>query len=224
MTCTIRTGSPARALWRAELLYLPPSWIEEHAYDILESHPLGTGEHDYALLFITETLSGPLPTSFPSLSVDSREATGFTGDQVLAAAYPAEFVKGAAARNDLNAATTIAPIRQMLTFSEQLVDVISLGGTVVAQSGSSGGAVLNVWGNLIGLIVTTSEGDTTAVRDLRAITMAHVDRGLQKHLGKNLQELLEENPRMLVTNFAENNTPALSEILLRAIAQKNPGL
>lgn len=220
MSCIIRAGSPARSAWRAQLLYVPARWIEENARDILEPHPLGTGEHDYALLYIYEALDGtPLPKSFPALPFDLREATGFTGDQVLAAAYPAEFVKGAAARNDLYITSTIAQIRQMLTFSERLVDVISLGGTVVAQGGSSGGAVVNLWGYLIGLMVTTSEGDTTAMRDLRAITMAHIDRSFTLHTGKDLREFLEGDPAILAKNFATNAAPTLSQILANAIAK-----
>ena len=54
----------------------------------------------------------------------------------------------------------------------------SLGGVIEAQSGSSGGAVVNAWGRLIGLISTTSEGDTTDARDLRAVTLSYINRDL----------------------------------------------
>ena len=52
--CVIRTGSPAAPEYRAELLYLPPAWVQENATNLSETVPLGTGERDYALLYVTE--------------------------------------------------------------------------------------------------------------------------------------------------------------------------
>jgi len=51
--CTVRGGNPASPLYRAELLYLPPAWILENAALIDVALPSGTGERDYALLFVT---------------------------------------------------------------------------------------------------------------------------------------------------------------------------
>jgi hypothetical protein len=80
--CIIRTGNPAAPRYVADLLYLPPAWIVENARTMYEAVPMGTGERDYALLHVCETISGePLPAIFPALGYTTRDLTlGSVGD------------------------------------------------------------------------------------------------------------------------------------------------
>lgn len=191
LSCTIRTGSPVIVRWVPKILYIPPVWVKAHAEEITDQRPLGTGEHDYALLLVARSVDGsPLPSTFPSLPFDTREAIGFQGDSVLAASYPAEFVGSLTAQFNFYSASSVTTIQQLLTFGKGTVDLISLGGIIEAQSGSSGGAVVNAWGRLIGIIATTSEGDTTALRDLRAITMSYISRDLAAQTQFDLPTIL----------------------------------
>ncbi|TSC86959.1 MAG: hypothetical protein G01um10148_64 [Parcubacteria group bacterium Gr01-1014_8] len=220
VTCKIRVGSPARAMWYPEIVFFPSKWISKHASSIVESSPVGTGEHDYAILRIARTIDGtPLPNTFHYLPIDTREGIGFAGDPILIAAYPAEFGGSAAARDSLYASTVFTNIKQMLTFSEKLVDTISLGGTVLAQSGSSGGAVINYWGHLIGIVSTTSEGETTQTRDLRAITTAHIDRSVRDHTGMSLTSLLSQDPQAFAQEFS-SEAKVLAGILVEEVTKK----
>ncbi|HTR18563.1 MAG TPA: trypsin-like peptidase domain-containing protein [Candidatus Paceibacterota bacterium] len=215
LKCVVRTGSPARAQWQAVVLFIPPAWVSIHASEILNQHPTGTGEHDYALLYIVGSTAGtPLPTQFPYISPDTREAIGFPGDQVLAASYPAEFIGGIAAQYDLFAASSITTIKQLLTFSSGTPDLLSLGGIIVAQSGSSGGAVLNAWGRLIGIITTTSSGTTTASRDLRAVTLSYINTDLATQSGQDLGAFLQGTPTQEVENFNKTTAPALVNLYI----------
>ncbi|MBM3261163.1 hypothetical protein FJY93_01970 [Candidatus Kaiserbacteria bacterium] len=192
LSCLIRIGSPARALWTAEILFIPPVWVNEHIDEINTDKPMGTGEHDYALLRVTgSTDNAPLPQSFPFLPFDTREVIGFLGDFVLGAAYPAEFVGGLHAHNNLFAASSVSKIDKLLTFHGDTVDMISIGGVIEAQSGSSGGAVVNAWNKLIGLITTTSEGKTTADRTLHATMMSYINRDLKVQTGQDLATYLQ---------------------------------
>ncbi|MBI5003681.1 trypsin-like peptidase domain-containing protein [Candidatus Kaiserbacteria bacterium] len=192
LVCSIRIGSPATPRWKAEVLYIPPVWVTAHVGEINTSHPQGTGEHDYALLRITGSIdSSPALSSFPYLSFDTREVIGFLGDPVLGAAYPAEFVGGYSALNNLNVVSSVSTIDQLMTFDVNSVDMISIGGVIEAQSGSSGGAVVNAWNKLIGIITTTSEGVTTAERKLHAITMSYVDRDIKTQTGQYLDTYLQ---------------------------------
>jgi len=217
LACTIRTGSPAKSAWIAEVLYMPPVWVDAHAAEISSSHPAGTGEHDYALLRITGSVDGsPLPASFPSLSFDTREVIGFLGDLVLGAAYPAEFVGSSNTQDNLNAVSSVSSIAQLLTFGTKTVDAISLGGVIEAQAGSSGGAVVNAWNKLIGVITTTSEGDTTAQRTLRAVTMSHINRDIQAQTGSDLTTFLQGD---LAAREEEFNTAWLQHLLDMYIKQ-----
>jgi len=215
--CVIRVNSPARPKWHARLIYLPRTWIELHAPDILNSNAKGTGENDFSLLKITGSVDGlPLPDTFPFVDVDPSETVVVTGDPVMVAAYPAEFVGGAAARNSLYASTVFTSITQLLTFTENLVDVVSVSGTALAQSGSSGGAFVNVRGLLVGLIVTTTIADTTGDRNLHAITSAHIDRSLQIHEGKTLKEYLQTSESNGGSAFNQD-LKKLSNVLTNAI-------
>lgn len=215
--CLIRTGSPARASWHAKLLYISPWWISKHASEITQSHTLGTGENDFALLLIDSAVNDqPLPTSFPFIVPDVRESIAFEDDEVLVASYPAGFVGSITAQNGLYPVTTTTRIKQLMTFETGSVDVIDVGGVVVAQAGSSGGAVINRWNKLVGLLVTSSVGMTTQDRSLRADTLAHVDRSLADSTGMHLQEFLQGDLRTRQAWFAREVLPALKTKILAA--------
>lgn len=209
--CVVRTGSPARATYTAELIALPKAWVAKHAADIRLEYPTGTGENDWALLYITGTVDGsPLPDEFPFLPIDARHAITQTNDTTLLAAYPAGFLGSASLRRDLWSVSTIATVQRLYTFTEQLVDILSFGGTIVAQGGASGGAVVNQWGNLVGIIVTSSTGATTAERDLRAVTMSHIDASIAAETGLHLHDYLESgNFSEKVDTFSAAMSPAL---------------
>lgn len=210
LSCVIRSGSPATAHWTAQVLYIPTVWVNSHYSDINNAHSTGTGEHDYALLQITGSIDGSaLPQSFPSVSPDVRDHVAFFGDQVLGAGYPAEFIGGISAENALFAASSVSNISQLLTFSSQTVDAIAIGGVIEAQEGSSGGAVVNAWNRLVGIITTTSEGTTTAARDLHAITLSYIDRDIQTQTGNNLQSLLSGDLGTKTIDFTQNTAPTL---------------
>ncbi len=209
LSCTIRSGSPAAPKWRAEVMYLPPVWVQEHVQEIKSQRAYGTGEHDYALLLITQPLEGLPPAAYPYLPIDTRHAIGFEGDPVLVASYPAELIGGFAAQNSLYAISSHTTIQKLLTFVAQTIDLISLGGVIGAQSGSSGGAAVNAWGRLVGLVVTTSAGDTTGERDLRALTLSYIDRDLAVQTGHNLTEILSADVNILTSDFRQKTVPTL---------------
>jgi hypothetical protein len=220
LSCQIRIGAPASAAYATEVLYIPPVWVNAHVTEINTAHPMGTGEHDYALLRITGTVGNQnLPATFPYLPFDTREAIGFLGDQVLGASYPAEFLGGMAAENDLYPVSSISPISQLLTFASSTVDVISIGGVVEAQSGSSGGPVVNQWGYLIGLIATTSDAPTTAARDLRAITLSYINRDIETQTGSSLSAFLSGDLAAKESSFNNETAPGLLKQYLRLLSQ-----
>jgi len=178
--CVVRTGSPATPAYTAELLYLPPPWVEANSSQIISQEAMGTGENDYSFLLITGPVSSgtPYPASFPALVMNTSDPSINTN--VFLAAYPAGFLGGTTIQMDLYASSALSMVQTLYTFENPSnVDLISLGGTVVAQSGSSGGAVINAGtGSLIGIITTETQGTTTASRDLNAITIAHINRSL----------------------------------------------
>jgi S1-C subfamily serine protease len=217
--CVIRAGSPAYPAYNAELIYISPTWVADNKNVLIETAPKGTGEHDYAFLLITDKVDGsPLLDPIPFLPIGLAE-NYFAGQYVLLDSYAAGFLGGQSILQDLYQTSAIATTSQIYTFGSSTADLISLPGTVVSQSGSSGGAVVDGDGNLVGLISTETEGDTTGDRSLQAITTTYINRDLQSESGSSIADLLAF-PVTYAQNFNANIAPQLTEILTDAILQK----
>lgn len=190
VSCIVRTGSPAYPRYTAELMFLPPSWIRDNARKIVLEAPTGTGERDYALVRITGGVSSSvtLPSSFPFLLVATTPPD--VGTDVIQAGYAAGFLGTVTIQNELYASSAWTKVRDIFTFNANTVDLVSLGGSIVAQGGSSGGPVANPDGVLMGVIVTNTGSGDTSTRDLRAITTSYIVRDFELERGKSLQSVL----------------------------------
>ena len=219
LACTIRSGTPAVAHWKAEVLYMPSVWVDEHAKDLNAERPRSTGEHDYALLRITSRVDGSsIASPLPFIPIDTRDKLEFPGDPVLVAGYPAEFIGGIAASSNLYPVSSVTTIKQLLTFETGSVDLFSVGGVIEAQGGSSGGAVVNSWNYLLGIITTTSEGATTADRDLRIITLDYINRDMLVQTGGSIGEKISGDVAQKSLDFQTEVAPALIEKFLAKIS------
>ena len=214
--CIVRVGSPARALYKVEPIFISPSWIQNNADNITQQSPTGTGEDDYALLLITEYTdkNKTLPKIFPFISPLYNSGDISIGEDVLLAAYPAGFLSGISIAKDLYISSAITKIIGVFTFKEGALDLFSIGGSIVAQQGSSGGAVVNRKNELLGIIVTSSEAENTQDRDLRAITIAHINRSFMKDTGFDLQTLFSGNIKAEVDAFNKNIATELTRLLV----------
>ena len=88
-----------------------------------------------------------------------------------------------------------------------------------AQSGSSGGAVVNPWGKLIGVITTTSEGVTAFQRDMRALSLSYVSRDLQIQTGRTLEGFLQGDVHETAASFNATIAPGLIQLYLAHMSQ-----
>lgn len=225
LDCDIRTGNIAKETYKAKLLYLSPLWIEKNAKNIIEQRPKGIGENDFAFLLITSTTKGEISqTTFPYLAINSAEEIP-VGLPVLLTSYPAGLLGGVNVALTLGLLSTLSTIKELFTFSEeapQHLDLLSLGGNIAAQSGSSGGAVTaRTSGELIGLITTNTKAATTDEADLRAITLSHIDRSIQKQTGENLATFLAKDPQETSKAFHETEFGRLKELLEAVLTGEN---
>lgn len=214
--CIIRGGSPATPFYDAKILYLSPSWARENSGAVRQENPVGTGEHDFALLLITRSIRNDalLPDTFPFLAPEFDRDNIKDGDPVLLASYPAGFLGSIAVQKDLYQVSTIASIAELFTFQDGSVDLFSIIGNIVAQKGSSGSGVVSLrTGKVLGIVVTSSEGATTADRELQAIVFAHMSESMKKDIGFTLKQFLAGDPAVEATSFAKNISPALLQIL-----------
>jgi hypothetical protein len=218
-SCSIRTGSPATAAYKARLLYIPTSWVSQNASQILSNDAIGTGERDYAFLYVTgPTQFAPTPpSSFASLTFSTLARK--LNEPVLLAGYPAGFLDATGVQRTLYPTSAVSKIQSVWTFeSASNIDLISLGGTAVAQGGSSGGAVVDLADNqVIGVIANEADAATTAGRDLRAITFGHVDRSLSADGQGGIYSLLAGDLNQKSKDFTATTVPALAQKLLDVI-------
>jgi S1-C subfamily serine protease len=213
--CIVRTGSPAASRYTAELLYIPPTWVQENAELINDSAPTGTGERDYALLYVSGTITGePLPAQFPALSVDSDLLPiSIKNSAVTAAGYPARDLLERGISTDLLAQKAETSISELYTFGSNYADVFSVRGSLVGAEGASGGPIINSNGEVIGMIATRGDDEVDGAGSLRAITLSHINRTISEETGFTLAENLNGNLSYRAGIFANTMTPFLIQLL-----------
>lgn len=213
--CVIRQGNPAVAKYKVELLYLPPAWIQQNAAVIDAAAPMGTGERDYALLYVSEPLTEePLPARFPALAVDTELLPHtIKGEPVEAAGYPATDLIANGASTPLIPKKATTSITELYTFGSNYADVISIGGSTVGAEGSSGGPVINSLGKAIGIIVTRGDDEADGKGSLRAITLSHIERTILEETGFSLAKNISGNLPFRAKIFNETLSPFLINIL-----------
>jgi hypothetical protein len=213
--CLVRTGSPAVAKYHAELLYIPPAWVQENANMVDDAVPMGTGERDYALLYVTTRVSGDaLPAMFPALGIDTDLLPLSTQDNtVVAAGYPATDLITHGPNTALLAKKASTTVSELYTFGSNYADVFSIRGSVVGAEGASGGPIVNAEGKVIGMIATRGNDEIDGEGSLRAITLSHINRTITEETGFSLAENLNGNLSHRAEIFNETLTPFLIGLL-----------
>jgi S1-C subfamily serine protease len=218
-SCIIRNGNPAAPRYHAELLYISPAWIKNNASLIDNKAPSGTGERDYALLYVTSSMDdSPLPKQFPALAFDAAPMTRtVTNNQVTAAGYPAgAFLRGGS-DTDLFPREATTSIADLYTFTTNQADVIALRGSSMGEQGASGGPVLNRKGAVIGMITTRGNDTTDGAGSLHAITLTHINSTITQETGISLASNLVGNVPTRAIAFASTMSPFLTNILVGAL-------
>lgn len=218
-SCYIRTGSPAKNAYSAELIYISPTWVKENKATFLETKPRGTGEHDFAFLAITGTISQtPLPSHFISIPFAPVSTDIKVGDHVGTASYAAEFISSSEVRSSLYPTIKFADINDVFTFDERGVDIFDVAAGSAAQAGSSGGVVINEDGRLIGIISTRDISGGLSLRTLQAITPDHMRDSFLHDVGENLDAYLRDSIPTLIRKF-EDTAVELQDILFETLME-----
>ncbi len=213
--CVVRQGSPATAKYEAGLLYVSPAWIIHNASQISADKPSGTGENDFALLYVTRAMEGDLPATFPSL-LPNPTAPLASPLEVRAAGYPAEMLTIENTGKPLVPTIATTSIAQLFTFGSGEIDLVAIAPSTVGEQGSSGGPIVNEDGSLIGLIVTRGNTRKEGAQSLRALTIAYIDRTLREETGLDLAHTLAGDIPHRAKAFHETVAPYLQKLLLNA--------
>lgn len=213
MECAIRRENMPAFGYTANLLYLPSQWIEENKSTITQSNPRGTGEMDYALLYITGNTNPILgkPDSFPSTSFDTREGIAEINDAVTVAGYPGNHKSLLEITRSRPLVIENVRVRDVFTFSGNNVDIMQTSETNVAQTGSSGGGVFEN-NTLMGTIVSIAPGSNNQSK-INALTTAYIDRHIKQTTGRNLPNFVSGDVEAKSQAFQSTVAPLLSRIL-----------
>lgn len=213
--CVIRTGNPATPRYKAELLYISPTWIFNNASLITQERPRGTGERDYALLYVSESVEDTtLPERFPSLPLQVALLPRSTeGKDVMLGGYPAGALLRGGADAALEPVIAESSVGSLYTFGSNYADLFAVTESLVGEEGASGGPIIDSeTGKTIGLIVTrgdASEGE----RSLRALTLSYLDRTMQEETGFSLAQNMQGDIAIRGQIFKSAIVPFLAGIL-----------
>ncbi len=217
--CYIRTGDPARATYEAELLYISPAWVLKNAPQIIARTPVGTGERDYALLYITGGLNNkPLPKSFPALRFNATPFNlNYVPHPIIASGYPAvsPFAKGG--DGELVRVSATSSITELMTFATDTPDLFTISGTTVGEQGASGGPITTADGTLIGLISTRGDDAQFGAGSLRALTMSYIAHTYQEETTISLLEGMSGDLHLRARRFNDALVPILQQLLMQEL-------
>jgi len=220
--CVIRGGNPAVAQYKAELLYISPTWVFENAKLITEESPVGTGERDYALLYISKTLdNAPLPTRFPVIPIDTALlARSMERASVVTAGYPAGALFRNGADAELTPVVAETTIGSLYTFGSNYADLFSISESPVGEQGASGGPIVTPADkDAIGLIVTKGDAEVEGENSLRALTLSYIDRTMVEETGFSLTQNMQGDVALRGNIFKNEMVPFLASILEAELAE-----
>jgi len=205
VSCEIRTGSPAVSAYKAKLAFISPYWVRDNASVITEAMPVGTGENDFAILAVTEftqATSSPLASHiFPHVPLASAPSAINTPAAI--ASYGAQFLNSDQIRSALYPTVVLGSIKDIFTFGTNTPDVLTFGGSVAAQEGSSGGGIVDASGSLIGTITTSITTGTLENRSVSAITASYMRAEYLKESGRTIDTLFAQSNAATVADFAQ---------------------
>jgi len=212
--CSVRTGSPAETMYTASVLYFPTDWAKENILENLNAQN-GTGEHDFALMYITGIRKGYSAPGFSALDV-ATSSIKVDGDSVTLGGYPSENLDFKDTQNKLERVITSTTITNISSFGENTFqDTYTLASSTVGGLGSSGGPVLDGSNNVIGII--TSKSTNKDSHALRAISIPYIDRMIQARTSFSLHTILESDlalrARVSRILLPEGTMPALTKII-----------
>lgn len=202
--------------YTVDVLYISPEWIRENYNLINSSNPRGTGEFDYAFLYITGSVNPTTkkPSSFPYANFSLNDSKYEIGRNVKVAGYPGAPTKISEIFSSGILKKDTVPIIDVFTFNRTSIDVISTDKTIVGAKGSSGGGVFDSSNNLIAIISTTNGEQNDAY--INAITTTYINNSLKDSENKSVSSLLSD-PEGEVESFDWLYGTSLSKLLIDQI-------
>ncbi len=210
-SCNIRTGSPAKNSYKADVIYLSPTWVANNSNSLTRLNSVGTGANDYA--FLRLKTSSQNNTVNPVTSSDISTEKNSISQKIILGGYPSENITADQLDKNLKFVSENSSITDLYGINgDDTKDLISTEATTLAQKGSSGGAIFSSQGILTGIMVATTLTDN-GLKNIRGIALSYINQNLISSYGKTIYELIN-SADSVESDFKLNNLKKLSEILL----------
>lgn len=218
ISCSIRTGSPAQAAYRAEPAYVSSQWVGANPKTLVSAGARGTGEHDFAVLVITESATPiPLPGSFPYIQLTSSETP--QGAELALGTYGAQELSSKQIQSSLFPTLALAKVKNRFSFENGRIDLLALTGSAASQQGSSGGGVANAKGELVGIVTTSTQTGDISSRETRVVTAAHMRASFKADSGEEFDSYFKNGTKKDFVEVFTDDSKRLGTFLVKELGR-----
>ncbi len=218
VSCKIRMGNPAVTMYKAAIIYISPPWMEQNRDMLTKESVLGTGEHDIALLAITDGVGTyTKPSIFPFVPLGNT--IPHKNERLALMSYAAQYLTNFEINSALHPTVALEAAQDIYTFGSTTADVMTFAGSTIAQHGSSGGGIVNAKGQLVGMITTSKTDGTFASRIVGAITATYIRREFKEQTGTPIDVHIAAPTTVSIAAFA-SKVPALRALIAPYVAAR----
>ncbi|RJQ37599.1 hypothetical protein C4552_00345 [Candidatus Parcubacteria bacterium] len=175
--CQARHGNPASAFAGVDTVFMPDTGPKIPDTDV--------PQRDFGFLILKDVRE---PFAVAPIATEAAAA----GASLYTLGYPSEFLQGLAAFNNANLVFSILAVHGLANVDddEQAPDVYVFQGGIALQQGSSGTALLDQRGSVVGIIFATTQAGTTGEREGVGLITSYMDRVLRTETGQGLLEFI----------------------------------
>jgi len=175
--CQARHGNPADPFAKLEIVFIADTTAKVGDTDVPQM--------DFAFMKLVE------PTEpFRAATVATVDAA--EGTVLFTLGYPSEFLQALTASNNANLVFSSLVVAGLANIDgdARTAEAYLFRGGLALQQGSSGTAIFNPAGVVVGLMFATTKGATTADREGVALMTSYIDRVLRQSVGQGLAEFV----------------------------------
>lgn len=216
VVCLARYGNPATGALGVKVSFISPQWIKEYGKYVNTDGAPQTGASDFALLKLNlNTLNQTQRNRLSPMRI--QKGLPNQGETIYSLSYPANILGVKGVNFALPQQKESLQVNRLYSVGVVPIDIIETTASTAGQRGSSGGAIIDNNGDLIGTIVTIVNSTTPSKTLIRAITMEHIDFELTRLSNINLAKIAqygdEEVTQVFNTKYREYLTSLLNNYL-----------
>ena len=218
IVCLARYGNPANGALSIKVAFISPEWVKEYGKYVNTEGTPQTGKADFAILKIQK----PTRDTRSTLGAIAVQKTlPNIGDTVFALAYPADILGDKGVDSSLFMQKEKLSLANTYSIEVTPDDILETSpSSIVGQRGSSGGALTDQDGHLIGMITMVVDSNSKnslnskkAATTIRALSMNHIDFEISKYSSESLADVVNHGSKEIDANFTGSYRDYLSKLL-----------